>query len=219
MLLAYAAAMIKAGFASAVLTLMLAGACARAGAGPSDASVPAGCAPVGDRVAWSPARTTPMLVKADLYEIGDLAAGATGTALLNDPFTPSISGVDAPAPWLAELGDSLTRHTGQPVHTDAPSAEGQSFGVLSTAQDGPAVLYIGVNRISADFAVRCDRTVRGALTAWIKVVASGVSCGYTSGVQLDVFGREALKLCPNPPASPPAEPSDALEFPTGRPVS
>jgi hypothetical protein len=210
--------MTKIGSVAGMLALTLASGCARADAGPTGVSVPVGCEPTADRVTWSAARTTPMLVEATLYGTGDLAAGASGTALLKEPFTPSITGVTAPDSWLAVLGSSLEHHTGGPVHTTAPSAEGQSFGVLSGAEGGQLVLYTGITQVSADFAVRCDPTVHGALNAWAKTVAGGVSCRNSGDVELDVFGRQALKLCPQPPASASA-PVDAEQFPTDQPQS
>jgi hypothetical protein len=78
------------------------------------------------------------------------------------------------------------------------------------------VLYTGVTRISADFAVRCDPTVHGALNAWVKTAADGVLCQSLDEVELDVFGRQALALCPQPLASASA-PVDAEQFPADQP--
>ena len=57
----------------------------------------------------------------------------------------------APASWL---GDSLARATGKPVHTGAPSADGQQFGVAAGPAEVPIVMYTGVETISAEFEVR-----------------------------------------------------------------
>jgi hypothetical protein len=209
--------MTKIRLVAGIVALTVASACARADAGPTGVSVPAGCEPAADRVTWSAARTTPTLVEAALYGAGDLAAGASGTALLKEPFTPSITGVTAPDSWLTALGSLLGHHTGEPVHTTAPSAEGQSFGVFSGAEGGQLVLYTGIARVSADFTVRCDPPVHGALNAWTKTVAGGVSCQNPRAVELDVFGHQASKLCPKLPASASA-PVDAAQFPTDRPA-
>ena len=204
--------MIKSGLVSAVLVLVLTGACARADTTPSVTPVPAGCEPIGDLLTWLPARTTAILTEASLYGARELTAGATGTSLMSQPFTPSITGVAAPASWLTELGGSLTRQTGIPVHLTAPSAEGQSFGVPSSGEEVPFVLYTGVDRVSADFEVRCDPTVRGTFHAWSRTISGGVSCEHSADVRLDAFGHLALQLCPDLPKPPPSAPVDAEEF-------
>lgn len=205
--------MTKIRFVSAVSALALAGACARADATPPVAPVPAGCAPTGHLLTWSPARTTPILIEATLYKAGELAAGTTGTSLLNQPFTPSITGVAAPASWLTDLGSALARETKKPVNTSAPTAEGQSFGVASGPEQVQIMLYTGVDQVSADFEVQCDPTVRGTFHAWSKTVAGGVACEYQPDLHLDTFGRLALDLCPNRPTPPPSDPVDADELP------
>jgi hypothetical protein len=212
----YAGAMTKIGLVAGMSALTLASACARADAGPTGVAVPAGCEPTADRVTWSAARTTPMLIDAARYGADDLAAGASGSALLKQPFTPSITGVTAPDSWLTTLGSSLERHTGQPVHTTAPSAEGQSFGVFGS-ESGQVVIYTGITRVSADFAVQCDPTVHGALNAWAKTVAGAVTCQDSGDAELDVFGRQALTLCPRRPASA-STPVDVKQFPTDQPA-
>jgi hypothetical protein len=209
----YAAAMSKIRLVSALSVLLLAGACARTDAGPPVAPVPAGCAPTGDLLTWSPARTTAGLIEATLYGADALVAGKAGTPLLDRPFTPSITGVAAPASWLAELGSSLARETKKPVRTTAPSAEGQRFGMASGPEPVPVVLYTGIDQVSADFEVRCDPVVRGTFHAWSKTLAGGVACEYQPDILLDTFGRLALELCPNRPTPPPSEPVDAEEFP------
>lgn len=201
--------MFKIGFLLAVPAVVLAGACAQADATPAATPVPAGCEPTGDPLTWSPTRTTPVLVGAALHGAAGLAAGTTGTPLLNQPFMPSITGVAAPASWLVDLGKSLARETGKPVHTDAPSAEGQTFGVASGPDQAPVVIYTGVEQVSADFEVQCNPTVRGTFHAWSKTEAGGVACEYEPEFQLDTFGRLALQLCPPDLLTPP--PSDPVE--------
>jgi hypothetical protein len=201
--------MSKIGFLLAVPAVVLAGACAQVDATPAAAPVPAGCDPTANPLTWSSTRTTPILVEAARYGAAELAAGTTGTLLLNQPFTPSITNVAAPASWLIDLGNSLARETGKPVHTDAPSAEGQSFGMVSGPEQTPVVLYTGVDQVSADFEVQCNPTVRGTLHAWSQTVAGGVACEYQPDVQLDTFGRLALQLCPPDLLTPP--PSDPVE--------
>jgi hypothetical protein len=211
--------MTKIRLVSAVLVLALAGACAKADTTPPATPVPADCEPIGDLISWSPARTTAILTEASLYGASELTVGATGTSLLSQPFTPSITGAAAPASWLTELGGSLARQTGKPVHTTAPSAEGQSFGVPSSGERVPFVFYTGVDRVSADFEVRCDPTVRGTFHAWSRTIGGGVACEHSADVRLDAFSRLALRLCPDLPKPPPSAPVDAEELhPEDQPV-
>ncbi|XVV16221.1 hypothetical protein ACQP2X_18255 [Actinoplanes sp. CA-131856] len=176
-----------------VSTMAMTGACARAGAGPADAvpadAVPAGCEPAASTITWSPVETAPVLTSAWFFA----AAAGQPKELPLERFTPSLAGVTAPASWLTDLGASLARSTGTSVHTTEPSAEGQS-GL--PADGGSFVTYTGVDRVSAGFEVRCDRTVRGTLTAWSRTVIGGAPCGSGTGVELDAFGRLAVALCP-----------------------
>ncbi|MFG1992035.1 hypothetical protein ACGFJ7_18860 [Actinoplanes sp. NPDC048988] len=191
--------MIKIRGVVALAALMMAGACARADAEPAVTPVPSGCEPTAETLTWSAVTTTPVLTQVTLFRADELASGGAGRRLLDKPFTPSVTGVDAPG-WLTALGASLARKTGRPVHTTAPSAEGQSFGYGSGA--GPAdVVYTGVDRVTADFEVRCGTTVRGRLQGWSRTVAGGQSCA--GDITTDVFGRLAVQLCPAQP-SPPA---------------
>jgi hypothetical protein len=208
--------MFKIGLLLVVPAVALAGACAQVDATPAASPVPAGCEPTGSPLTWSPPRTTPILVEATLYGATELAAGTTGTSLLNQPFTPSITGVAAPASWLIALGNSLAQKTGKPVHTDAPSAEGQSFGVASGPEQAPVVLYTGIDQVTADFDLQCNPTVRGTFHAWSKTLAGGVACEYQPDVQSDAFGRLALQLCPPDLLTPPpSDPVAAGDLPGG----
>lgn len=211
--------MTKIRLVAAVSVLALTGACAQADATPPATPIPAGCEPTADLLTWSPAQTSAILTEATLYGSGNLAVGTTGTSLLSQPFTPSITGVAAPASWLTELGSSLAKQTKKPLHTTAPTVEGQSFGVPSSGEQVQFVFYIGVDRVSADFEVRCDPTVRGTLHAWSRAIGGGVSCEESADIQLDAFGRLALELCPDLAKPPPSAPVDAEEFrPEDQPV-
>jgi hypothetical protein len=88
--------------------------------------------------------------------------------------------------------------------------------VASGPEQTPVVLYTGIGRISADFEVQCNPTVRGTFQAWSKTLAGGVACEYQPDGELDTFGRLALQLCPpNLLTPPPSDPVEAEHLPGG----
>jgi hypothetical protein len=186
---------------SATLALLvLAAGCAHPS---TTTAVPAGCDPTADHLTWSPSTTTPTLTNATLF------TGGRETTLVDEPFQPSITGVDAPAEWLDRLAASLRAEAGSPVEARSPEPTPTKLG-LAADSDTRTIIYTGVDRVTADFEIRCSPTVRGTFNGWTSATTGVVFCGAYQPDLPDAFGSLALKLCP--PTT--ADSADAIPFPT-----
>lgn len=147
-----------------------------------------------------------------------MQTGSLGTKVLDNPFTPSITGVAAPASWLPALAGSWRKSTGRPVHTTSPSPKSESFGfgtlVVDDAEKPRLIIYTGVERVAADFEVHCNPTVRGTFLGWSVTVVGAVACQYQPDTEYDAFGRLALEHCPDPLTPPPSQPVAGVPLPS-----
>ncbi|MCO8269448.1 hypothetical protein M1L60_02450 [Actinoplanes sp. TRM 88003] len=172
--------------------ILLAAGCAKPS---TDPVVPAGCDPTADHLTWSPSTTRPVLTNASLL------AGTRETMLLDEPFRPTVTGVDAPPEWLERLATSLQSETGSPVLARSPEPTPDHLGI--SAESGTQmVLWTGVNRVTAEFEVRCDPTVRGTFHGWSTATTGVVFCNSYQPGPPDAFGSLALTLCPAPTPAP-----------------
>ncbi|GAB1694341.1 hypothetical protein KRM28CT15_61440 [Krasilnikovia sp. M28-CT-15] len=189
------------------MTSACAGPTPQSAVSPAPTPVPAGCQLSGTPITWGPRQTTPILTDATLVRQEELIGSSAGRKLLDQPFTPTITGVAAPASWLTDLAKSLKTATGQAVHTTSPSPDSQRFGVSSGGDAGQQVhiiIYSGVDRVSAGFTVQCDPLVEGTFVGWSSAVVGGVACQYQPDLAYDAFARLALKYCPDPVTAPPS---------------
>lgn len=126
---------------------------------------------------------------------------------------PSVTGVAAPATWLAALAESLAAETGGKVRVASPAPEAGGFGVLRKVTGEPVevLYYHGVARVSADFVVDCGTAVTGTFVGWSSATIGGVACQYQEFVH-DPYARLALAHCSTSPAPPPSGPP-AAEWP------
>ncbi len=188
---------------AALVATLLATGCA---APPPVHRVPSGCEPTADLLSWSPSRTEPTLTKATLYH------GGRDTTLVDEPFEPSITGFDAPGSWLGRLAASLRSDAGRPVLAKSPEPTPSAF-TYSAPGGALTIVYQGVDRVTADFEVRCDPALRGTFQGWSDATTGVVLCdshqpdtpdAYQQATP-DAFGRLALQLCPAPTSSTEAE--------------
>ncbi|GAA0808934.1 hypothetical protein [Spirilliplanes yamanashiensis] len=141
-------------------------------------------------------------------------AEPTGTepsppVVLDQPFVPAVVGVAAPASWPAELAESLKADSGDVVHTSSPSPSSDTFSSVIGGTPGEVVeelIYDGVERVSADFVVRCRPEVRGTFVGWSSMTVGAVTCQYQEFPEYDAFQRLALHYCSRSPAPAPSEP-------------
>ncbi|WP_127507638.1 hypothetical protein [Actinoplanes solisilvae] len=168
--------------------IVLSGACA---ASEPATSIPPGCEPAADRLTWSPSSTTPLLVS---------ARDPAGTVVLDEPFEPSVAGLDAPRSWLPDLAGSLRATAGHEVLAATPDPAPQEFS-LPPDRRASALIYTGVERVTADFELRCDPPVHGTFHGWSRTVTDVVFCQDNPPDVPDDFTRLALELCPDRPSS------------------
>jgi hypothetical protein len=188
----------------AVVAVVLAAGCARPA---TERTVPPGCEPTAGNLTWSPSTITPTLTNASLN------VGATQTTLLDEPFQPSITGVDAPEAWLGRLAASLQKFTDHPVLAKSP--EPKPTALTYSAPGGALVIiYTGVDRVTADFEARCDPAVRGTFHGWSTATTGVVSCHSYQPDPPDAFDSLALNLCPAPTPAPSNE-AEAVPTVTG----
>lgn len=194
--------MICRGVAVSVLVMLSVSACAAPDTGP--ATVPAGCEATDVR--WSAPQTQPRLTRVTLYRGG---AGMDGRVVLDDPFTPAITGVTAPADWIGLLAVSLAAETGVKVETGPATLPDGGYGVGMGGADDPGIpytlFYEGAVTVSAEFSVECSTPVTGVFTSWTTVEIGGLACGSFTPPQ-DVLGPLALTHCPATPAPRPSGP-------------
>jgi hypothetical protein len=195
--------------AAAVLSMLSAAACAVPGTSPT--AVPSGCAAT--EVRWSTPVAQPRLTRVTLYQgPGDL----TGRVVLDEPFTPSITGVTAPADWTGVLAASLSRETGTKVETGpAVLPDGTEIGTFGEGPDVPGIphtlFYEGVTSLSAEFNVSCATDVTGVFTSWTTVEVGDLVCG-RSIPPTEPLAVLARAHCPATPAPRPSGPVDAIPF-------
>ncbi|MCY1140979.1 hypothetical protein OWR29_23530 [Actinoplanes sp. Pm04-4] len=188
---------------AALALLVLAAGC---GQPATTTAVPAGCDPTADHLTWSPSTTTPTLTNATLF------TGGRETTLIDEPYKPSITGVDAPAEWLNRLATSLQKTAGPPVRANSPEPIPTDLRIAAPAEL-QMIVYTGVDRVAADFEIRCHPTIRGTFHGWSTATTGVVSCNNYQPTLPDAFGSLALKLCPPPTAEPSADSADAIPFP------
>ncbi|MBM2616125.1 hypothetical protein JIG36_11210 [Actinoplanes sp. LDG1-06] len=195
--------MIKRGWLAGpmVAALVMVGGC-----GPGQAmSVPEGCEPEAAGVTWSAPGSEFVLTQVSLFGPEDRTVGAEGQNKRDEPFRPSIEGVDAPDSWLAALATDLARQSRKAAYATPPepAADGTGFGFGGDDADH-SIVYTGVERLDAGFEVACSPTVRGTFHTWTDTRIGGVACAYSDGVELTAYDRLALKFCPTPVTAPPS---------------
>jgi hypothetical protein len=193
---------------AAVLATLSAAACA--GPGTAPAAVPAGCAATDVR--WSAPAKEPRLTRVTLHQgPGDMA----GRVVLDEPFTPSITGVTAPSDWLGALAGSLGEHIGTQIETGPAVLPDGGFSFGMEVADDPGILqtlmYEGAMTVSAGFTVSCTTPVTGVLTSWTTTEVGGLACGSSQRPE-DPLGRLARVHCPATPAPRPSGYIDAVPF-------
>ncbi|MBW6435349.1 hypothetical protein KZ829_16550 [Actinoplanes hulinensis] len=186
------------------------GGCAAPGATPP-AAVPDGCDPTAAEVTWSDHRQESRLSKVTRFRMDrDRPDQTAGEEVLKGPFTPSISGVAAPADWIPALADSLSAETGHDIQSGPVPAptDGAGFSIFG----GPdpiteVLLYTGARSVSATFTVACDQPQHGTFTSWT-TASSGVAACSEPTADEDPFAAFARAHCaaiqsPQPSAPPP----------------
>ncbi|MBG0569312.1 hypothetical protein [Actinoplanes aureus] len=199
----------------AVLAAVSAAGCAAPGTtpavSPSPVVVPSGCVP--ERVRWSAPVTEPRLTQVTLHqEDGDM----TGRPVLDAPFTPSITGVNAPADWTRMLAASLSEHAGMKVKTGPAVLPDGGYGFPMQVTDDPAIpqtlFFEGATIVSAEFTVSCTTApVTGGFTSWTKVDFGGLACG-SIDPPTEPLARLAIGYCPATAAPRPSGYIDAVPF-------
>ncbi|MEV6597573.1 hypothetical protein AB0M36_11985 [Actinoplanes sp. NPDC051346] len=174
------------------------------------ATVPPGCDLSGARVEWSGHTTQPTLTR--VYLDSGKGVSETSTVVLDEPFTPAVTGVAAPADWLPRLARSLSAETGDEIHVESPVQKDGRIGFGGQVDDPTireTLSYQGVQAVSADFSVSCEQPVRGTLTAWTSMSVGGVTCSQIEP-PAEELGRLARRYCPRTPT--PGPPSEAVPF-------
>lgn len=212
-----------------VLTAGVSAACAGPGSSPailgqpspSPTTVAPGCDLSGTRVRWSEPTKQPRLTRVTLFRIvPDDPASHTGQDVLDEPFTPSITQVVAPASWTALLAKSLSVKTGSTIQARPPSIKDGSYGFPMPQQNDASIpeklLYQGVETVSANFSVDCDRTVSGTFTSWTSTNIGAVTCSHVTAPTepLDDLARHYCRRTPSPHQSS----NDAVPFASTQPV-
>jgi len=194
-----------------VLAALVPAACARPSNSPptpASSSAPASTAPdcdiSGARVHWSGyAKQPPRLTRVTLFRVvPEDPATHTGKDVLDEPLVPAIAGMAAPTDWLSRLAKSLGAETGDEIHAEPAQMKDGGFSTITEGRTDPSipetVLYVGVEAVSASFAVDCAPPVRGTLTAWTSMSVGSVACGQIEA-PAEPLGRLARQYCPSTP--------------------
>jgi hypothetical protein len=194
--------------------LVLAAVALSACAAPSAASVPPGCDLSAAPPRWSQPTKEPRLTRVTVYRIESADPGA-GRTVLDQPFAPAITRLAAPDDWTARLAESLSAKTGDKIQTEPARLKDGGYGLSVGGQDDPDITetlsYEGVEAVSADFSVDCERTVSGTFTSWTTVSFGGVTCA-AADEPAEPLGRLARRYCPRTPAPLPSTIDDAIPF-------
>ncbi|WP_229074898.1 hypothetical protein [Actinoplanes sp. DH11] len=150
------------------------------------------------RVRWSEPVTQPRLTRVTLFRTGD----TTGTAVLDEAFTTTITDVAAPPEWTEVLAASLGERIGDPVRTGTAPTGSTEPGIA--AGTGELMLYAGVDAVSARFTADCATPVTGTFISWTGTADGALFCGPGNPPPAEPFGRLAREHCPAEPAPQPS---------------